>query len=369
MRVGTNISAMTANSALSRTDSKLAQSIERLSSGLKVNHAKDNPAGLAISKRMKSQINGLSIAGDNAAEAVSIVETADGALGEIHDILQRMNELAVEAANGPKTDDDRKYIDAEIQQLKEEIGRIAETTEFNGKTILNGDFDLKGFSSDSNVSVMYYSDEVKVGNYTISSISTETDADGNITVKEPVTLLQDGSDNAFPADAKVTDISGNVVTIKASGGFEMRFEAKGDASDVTLEMTGLGAMRMQIGANEGQVLEMRVPEVSLKIMGLTDLNVSTIDDAKEAIDSIKAAVDYISLTRSRLGAYQNRLENAEDSLDLAEESMTKSYSRIMDVDMAEEMTVYSTQSVLSQAGTSMLAQANERPEQILQLLQ
>lgn len=370
MRVSTNISALTANSTLKKTDNRLAQSIERLSSGYKVNHAKDNPAGLAISKRMMAQIKGISIAGDNASEAVSIVETADGALAEIHDILHRMTELSVEAANGTKTTDDRKYIDAEIQQLKDEINRIADTSEFNGKKILNGDFDLKAYSSDPAISVMYYSDDVPVKKYEITGASLTTDADGNTIVdKSSIALLTDGSDNAFPDDATVTDVKGTVATIKASGGFEMKIDVKGATSGATIDVTGIGAMRMQIGANEGQVLEIRVPEISLKIMGLTDMNVTTTEDASEAIDAIEEALNYVSLSRARLGAYQNRLENAEDSLDLTEENLTKSYSRIMDVDMAEEMTNYTTQSVLSQAGTQMLAQANERPQQVLQLLQ
>ena len=368
IRVSQNISAITAQNALHRTDNKLSQSLERLSSGLKVNHAKDNPAGIAIAKRMNSQIKGLSMAGDNASDAISIVETAEGAMNEIHAMLQRMSELAIDAANGTKSDADRELLDAEVKQLKEEITRIAQTTEFNGRPLLDGGFDLRGYSSNPNVEVMYYSDEVAVKDYTISGITTATDADGNLEVTG-LTLLMGNGENAFPADAQY-EVDGDIVTIKAANDFEMKLKVKGDVADaVNLDVTGIGAMRMQIGTEEGQVLEMRIPTMSLELMGIEDTNIATQADAMEAINTIAEAINYVSAARSRLGAYQNRLESTSASLDVTHENMTGAYSRIMDVDMASEMTEYTNQQVLSQAGTSMLAQANERPQQVLQLLQ
>ncbi len=367
VRVSQNISAITAQNALHRTDNKLSQSLERLSSGLKVNHAKDNPAGVAIAKRMNSQIKGLSMAGDNASDAISIVETAEGAMSEIHAMLQRMSELAIDAANGTKSDADREMLDAEVKQLKEEITRIAKDTEFNGRPLLDGGFDLRGYSSDTNVSVAYYSDEVAVKDYTLTSVTLGQDADGNPLVTD-LQLLMDGSDKAFPADAQ-WEADGDMVTIKASNDFEVKLKITGSATDVNLDMTGIGAMRMQIGTEEGQVLEMRIPTMSLELMGIEDISIGTEDGARESIAKISEAITYVSAARSRLGAYQNRLESTNASLDITHENMTGAYSRIMDVDMASEMTEYTTQQVLSQAGTSMLAQANERPQQVLQLLQ
>lgn len=367
LRVSQNISAITAQNALHRTDTKLSQSLERLSSGLKINHAKDNPAGVAIAKRMNSQIKGLSIAGDNASDAISIVETAEGAMNEIHAMLQRMSELAIDAANGTKSDADREMLDAEVKQLKEEITRIAKDTEFNGRPLLDGGFDLKGYSSDANVSVAYYSDEVDIKDFTVSSVTLGTDADGNPLVTD-LQLLMDGSENAFPADAQ-WEADGDLVTIKAANDFEVKLKVAGSATGVNLDMTGIGAMRMQIGTEEGQVLEMRIPTMSLELMGIEETTIATEADAREAIDKIAEAINYVSSARSRLGAYQNRLESTGESLDVTHENMTASYSRIMDVDMAGEMTEYTNQQVLSQAGTSMLAQANERPQQVLQLLQ
>lgn len=366
LRVSQNISAITAQNALHRTDNKLSQSLERLSSGLKVNHAKDNPAGVAIAKRMNSQIKGLSMAGDNASDAISIVETAEGAMNEIHAMLQRMSELAIDAANGTKSDADMELLDAEVKQLKEEITRIAKDTEFNGRPLLDGGFDLRGYSSDTNVAVKYYSDEVEMKDYTISSVTLGQDADGNPLVTD-LQLLKTG-DNAFPQDAQ-WEADGDMVTIKAANDFEVKLKITGSATNVNLDMTGIGAMRMQIGTEEGQVLEMRIPTMSLELMGIEDTTIGTQADAKEAISKIAEAITYVSSARSRLGAYQNRLESTNESLDVTHENMTGAYSRIMDVDMASEMTEFTNQQVLSQAGTSMLAQANERPQQVLQLLQ
>ena len=140
-------------------------------------------------------------------------------------------------------------------------------------------------------------------------------------------------------------------------------------ADLAVDLTCIGDMRLQIGANEGQILEIRIPEVSLENMGIADIDVCTAESAADALDRIAGAIKYVSSVRSRLGAYQNRLESTVGSLDITSENMTASYSRIMDVDMAEEMTEYTKNQVLTQAGTSMLAQANERPSQVLQLLQ
>lgn len=359
MKIGTNVSALVANSTLKKTDKKLSNSMERLSSGYKVNHAKDNPAGIAIAKRMNAQIRGLSNGKDNALDGISVISTADGAISEIHDILQRMNELAVQAANGVKTDEDRESIDMEIQQLKDEIDRISKNTDFNGQPVLDGTFDLRGYTDDSNVKVIYYSDEVELGNYTLTGATL--DANGNASV----TLGPE-----FTSAATVTS-NGNLVTITDVGGFEMRLQINGNStsSPVNMDMTGIGAMRMQIGANEGQVLEIRIPEMSLRTLGLRDFDVRTLESAESGIEAIKDAITFVSQSRARLGAYQNRLESTQRSLDTTHENVTASYSRIMDVDMAEEMTEYATQQVLSQAGTAMLAQANERPQQVLTLLQ
>lgn len=369
MRINYNVSAMISNNALHKNEDMLSQSIERLSSGLKINHGKDNPAGLAMAKRMNAQLEGLSVASQNAANGVSVIETADGAMSEMHSILQRISELAVKAKTGTMTDDDRETIDEEVQALKEELTRIMNDTQFNGQNLLNGEFDIKGYTSEKEIKVNDYSDQVPADTYTIPEMTLERDADGNITKVE----FPNGLGAEFPADAKVTEVKDNCVTIKGGSRFELTLDLSATTADtytdLSVDLTGIGDMRLQIGANEGQILEIRIPEVSLKNMGIENIDMRTEEGAKDALERIGGAIAYVSSVRSRLGAYQNRLESNIENLDITSENMTASYSRLMDVDMAEEMTEYTKNQVLTQAGTSMLAQANERPSQVLQLLQ
>lgn len=375
MKINYNVSAIIANAALSVNENKYNVSSERLSTGFKVNHAKENPSGIAIAKRMNAQLRGLEHASQNASTAISVVSTAEGALTEMQSMVQRINELAIQAANGPKTDDDRAAIQAEVKELKDELARMMEDTEFNGRKLLNGDCDLKGYSDVDGVSVGYYSDEVPIAKYSLSVTQPlPRDAEGNIDLQDgDVTLLQDGSETAFPADATIT-YEGEKVTITAGGEFEVNFymsdayDAAG-TSDITLDLTGMGAMRVQIGANEGQVLAIRIPEVSLRTLNIEDIDISTEAGAQEAIELSKQANSFISSVRARIGAYENRLEHTGSSIDITEENMTGAFSRLMDTDMAEEMTEYTNQQVLNQAGISILTQANQRPSEMLQLLQ
>lgn len=376
MKINYNVSAVVANAALTVNEKKFNVSTERLSTGYKVNHAKENPSGIAIAKRMNAQLKGLSQSKDNASTAVSVVSTAEGALTEIQSMIQRMNELSVQAATGTKTDSDRESIQAEIKELKEEIERMKNDTEFNGKKLLNGDCDLKGYADAKGIKVNYYSDETPVANYKFSLVDPiPLDQNGNVDLKDgSVTLLQDGSENAFPKDAKIT-YNGDKVTVTAANEFEITFQVDKDVTktsqdgSISLDITGIGAMRVQIGANEGQVLAIRIPEVSLDTLGLSDIDISTQEGAQRAMDLTKQANAYISTVRSRIGAYENRLEHTQSSLGVTEENVTSAFSRIMDTDMAEEMTEYANQQVLNQAGISVLTQANQRPSEILQLLQ
>ena len=397
MRINYNVSAMITNNNLANNDSAVAKSLQRLSSGLKINNAKDNPAGLAMAKRMNAQIMGLSMANQNASDGVSIIETADGAMSEISEMLQRMNELAVKAANGVESDSDREVIQKEVRQLTSEITRIAESTEFNGQKLLNGEFSLKGYvDGNLGVKVDSYSSEVAIKDYTIQQLTVDKDP---VTeeYKVTMTLPNDGTNGGFPEDV-YAEIKDDMVTIKGGNGFEMVLDlTRCDLENQTMPYTvddgkgntllkidaaGNGAMRLQVGGNEGQVMEVNIPRISVRAMGLENcmvkeengtevwtLDVSTEEKATEAIDRIDGAIQFISDIRGQLGAYQNRLESTINSLDVTSENMTAAYSRIMDVDMAEEMTNYTTAQVMTQAATSMLAQANERPSQVLQLLQ
>lgn len=485
MRINYNATAMRANNSLNVADNRVSSSLLKLSSGLKVNSAKDNPSGYAIGRRMDAQIEGVSVATRNANTGISIIETADGALTEVHEMLQRMNELAIKGATGTLTTADRATLDAEMVQLKQEVTRIAKDTEFNGQTLLDGTFDLKGYTNDLSIKVGYYSDDVLAKKYTVDELTVMYDTDGKID-KDKTTFVP--GDN-FPKGSEIISVGENCVTISDGKGFEITLDivddnpkhileaenkntdtvanvrvndargpiSEGDfaitlqqdnsftppritaqatnpASDpetvdflknatisrygnsvgikngyeeiivdltgdainllngqnpidisvsvkdtgetyvsgnvpLVLDITGIGAMDTQIGANEGQTLAIRIPTISLQRLGLTGANLMTQDSSSDAIVAVKSAIAYVSSVRSRLGAYQNRLEHTVSSLDITNENMTASYSRIMDVDMSEEMTTYTSQQVVSQAAVSMLAQANERPSQLLQLLQ
>ncbi len=386
MKVNYNVSAMIANNSLQKNDKLLSESLERLSSGLKIANAKDNPSGLAMSRRMNSQIEGLGVANASSNDAISIVQVADGTLSEIHEVLQRMNQLAVQASNGTLTDTDRQTIQAEVTLLKEEIERMADTTQFNGQSILDGSFDLKGYVTDQdgktnpNIKVSSYSDNMDQGSYLITGLNvsyinligtTGVDKKGIFCEEEvlkDIKIYKDGEE--YMTNNMLVSIQEDVLTLSDSTGKKLSIQIDEPyTGDLNVELTTKGAMTMQVGANEGQTLDIRINKISLTTLGLYNLDLANEVGAREGIDSIKNAISEISAIRSRLGAYQNRLEHTVSGLDITVENMTAAYSRIMDVDMAEEMTVYSTQQVLSQAGTSMMAQANERPSQVLQLLQ
>ncbi len=409
MKINFNMSAVISNDCLNKTDNALSNSIEKLSSGYKINHAKDSPSGIAISKRMNAQIRGLSTATQNASDGVSVIEIAEGALTEVHEMLQRLNELSIKGANGPMSDSDRESLQEEVDALLEEIDRIASATEFNGSTLLDGTYDIKGYAERSQkdltfdtsaVKVEYYSDEAKAGLYEVE-IETDIDLEGEIFVSSAkindpaagaaATLAFHGKtvDQQTVSNQKTKlDEDKHTITIEGDNSFVLtldidfdKFRDKATQADpnpalripgkciINLNLTGIGAMTTQIGSNEGQTLDIRIPTVSTKTLGVKDLDVSTEEESTDSIDKISDAIAKVSAVRSRLGAYQNRLEHTISSLDITSENMTAAYSRIVDVDMAEEMTEYTKDQVLSQAGTSMLAQANERPSQILQLLQ
>ncbi len=371
MKINYNVSAMVANNSLKINDNKLTASLERLSSGYKINSAKDDAAGLAIARRMHAQIRGLDTATQDAKDGVSIVEIADGALAEVQDMLQRMNELAVKSANGTMSEDDRSVLNNEVDQLKEEITRIGQTTEFNSQKLFDGSFDLKGYTDDNSIKVNYYSDETEYGEYTLD-FKLQKDADGNL-VKESVKLVNPKG-TEISADTIDITVDDKQVIITAEDGLEIRLGFATELTEntdesVKINLTGIGAMTLQIGANEGQTIDIRIPELSLLNAGIDDLDLSTYDGAMKGIGQIDEALKYVSEMRSRLGAYQNRLEHTQSNLTASSENVTAAYSRIMDTDMATEMTEYTNLQVVSQAATSILAQANERPSQMLQLLQ
>ena len=374
MKVNSNIQAMFAQSILSANEEKMAKSTQKMSSGYKLNRAMDNPAGMAITNRMRAQLSSLERATKNSKNAINAIQTAEGALSEIESMLQRMNELSIQGSNGTMSSSDRLAIQEEVDQLVSEINRISKNTTYNSQNLLDGTQDLKAFSRPSkNISVRNYNELMDVGKYKIS-----VGADGLVT-----SLTKDGATIDIAAQEVVEFVdkdgktTGYSTKIHTANGAELTFETKGDsgATNVELDITGYGGMKIQVGAEEGQEIQVVIPEVSLRMLNFVDLDgnrtldLRTEEGATKAISQIASAIDYVSAARSKLGAYQNRIENTVTNLDVTTENLTESYSTIKDIDMAEGMVEYTTLQVLIQAGTSMVAQANEQPQQALQLLQ
>ncbi|MSS63219.1 flagellin N-terminal helical domain-containing protein [Velocimicrobium porci] len=465
MKINHNISALIANGHLKTTNKALDKSLERLSSGYRINHAADDSAGMAISQKMKTQIAGLEQASRNASDGISVIQTAEGALTEVEAMLQRARELSVQAANGTNTAEDREAIQKEIDQLLQEIQRISDDTEFNTKTLLNGNVDRKSYSTNTQVKLLSASDNVPSKEYNITvtkkgekasisgtgalnatgpAVETQFIINGesvtipaNSTKDEIVARIRSTAekvgaavsvaatsitfssleagknekleiycDNALAnylhinqkteAAGKDAEVSidttkpeytatttvhadGNIVVISDSDGFEMKVEIADDyapaapggagANPIKISILDAGPMTLQIGANEGQVVDLSIPEVSPKTLGIENLNTLSEKGASKAITLLDSAINKVSSIRAKLGAYENRMEHAIANLDVSSENLTEALSRIEDVDMAEEMATYTQQNVLSQAGVSMLAQANQRPQTILSLLQ
>ena len=374
MKVNSNVQAMFAQSILSANEEKMAKSTQKMSSGYKLNRAMDNPAGMAITNRMRAQLSSLERATKNSKNAINAIQTAEGALSEIESMLQRMNELSIQGSNGTMSSSDRLAIQEEVDQLVSEINRISKNTTYNSQNLLDGTQDLKAFSRPSkDISVRNYNELMDVGKYKIS-----VGAGGLVK-----SLTKDGAtiDIAAQEVVEFVDKDGNTTgystKIHTANGAELTFETKGDsgATNVELDITGYGGMKIQVGAEEGQEIQVVIPEVSLRTLNFVDLDgnrtldLRTEEGATKAISQIASAIDYVSAARSKLGAYQNRIENTVTNLDVTTENLTESYSTIKDIDMAEGMVEYTTLQVLIQAGTSMVAQANEQPQQALQLLQ
>ena len=452
MRINHNIASLNTYRQLTGNTGATSKSLEKLSSGLRINRAGDDAAGLAISEKMRGQIRGLDQASRNAQDGISLIQTAEGALQETHSILQRMRELAVQSANDTNTLDDRKEIQKEIEQLKSEINRISETTEFNTQKLLNGSMGAVGTSSTpANVEVQSVTG-LKIGDYDVTvdtaatkasavagtqtfaaaidvrthdltingtkidfsgmgATSTLTDVLAVINSYTEITgvaatastdfvkldqvnfgsdakLVIGGTNGALyggtvtaGVDAVATFTDDEGVSQQVTGmGQEVNYRsasfiaAGAAASTATITVTSSGAS-LQIGANKDQSMLVDMNEMSTVTLGdatvgyIKDLNVQSQSGANKAISTIDKALSQVSAERSKLGAFQNRLEHTINNLGTTSENLTASESRIRDVDMAQEMMAYTKNNILTQAATAMLAQANQQPQGVLQLLQ
>ncbi|MDX9916835.1 MAG: flagellin [Gudongella sp.] len=394
MRINQNISAMNTYSRLTSANTAKSSSLAKLSSGLRINKAGDDAAGLAISEKMRGQISGLNQAAKNAQDGISLIQTAEGALNETHSILQRMRELAVQAANDTNTDSDRLEIQKEIDQLATEITRIANDTQFNERNLLDGSLTGEkeltfhiGANQDQNMKLSVgdmkaraLGVEGKVYNPKVlidDEISITSKTGENITVKF-VGLKSDGADPAVDDTKAELNSTGTELSITLAQ------EAGGGAVTATYEdvieaINGVGAgIEAELAGSGGTIDNSDVPTSDIALNDwVLDTNtseklgidVTTQTAADAAIKVIDDAIGKVSTERSKLGAVQNRLDHTINNLTATSENLSAAESRIRDVDMAKEMMEFTKNNILSQAATSMLAQANQMPQSVLQLLQ
>ncbi len=396
MIINHNMNAMNAHRNMGSTTIAQGKAMEKLNSGLRINRAADDAAGLAISEKMRSQIRGLNQASRNAQDGISMIQTAEGALSETQAIAQRMRELAVQSANGTYTDEDRTLIDQEFNQLKSEIDRIATDTDFSGSKVLNGE--KSGEKIEFESGTVASTGTGTLNNTDAAAVFLKTDLENVNTLGEgtfKLNLSLDGDDVKLELideskfnDNKAYVLDSIVIKDGAAGNDEHEITLGGaafklaqlknkikDANVETVELTlnnvvkeKTNGVELQVGANKDQMISISIGNMRSRELGLGGVNVATTDDAKDAIGRLDEAVSRISAQRADLGASQNRLEHTIASTDNTAENLQAAESRIRDVDMAKEMMNLTKLNVLQQASQAMLAQANQAPQQVLSLL-
>lgn len=458
MRINHNLASLNTYRELSINQANSARSLEKLSSGLRINRAGDDAAGLATSEKMRAQIKGLDQAQRNAQNGISLIQTAEGALNETHSILQRMRELAVQSANDTNVTTDRSAMQQEVNQLISEIDRIGNTTEFNTKTLLNGGANVSASISTtgtnySQISILGGSGDTTagasfvVGSFTVASayttsstisfagVNTALSAASSMTVngvnfqfttsntvqdvlnavnaanlgvaatwdgtshgirltsstigsKSTITASTSGGDlagisanqtaglDAWATFGGLTYTSaGNTITVQSGTGKGLQLQVSGTAGTTyssaytaTVTVNTNGGLNMQIGANQGQSMYISISDMRSAALGVNVIDISTSTAANSAITTIGNSVTTVSTERAKVGAYQNRLEHTIANLGTSSENLTAAESRIRDVDMAKEMMEFTKNNILTQAAQAMLAQANQQPQGVLQLL-
>jgi flagellin len=374
MRINQNIAAMNSYRNLSVTEGQFSKSLEKLSSGFRINRAADDAAGLAISEKLRGQVSGLNQASANAQNGISLIQTAEGALNESHSILQRMRELAVQSSNDTNTAQDRGQIQKEVDQLSQELTRIGNTTEFNTKSLLNGDNATTGLTFQIGANEGQ-SLTVKIGDVRAAALGVAGEAAGPNTVSGGATA--GGTAVAVSADNSAGTLAVGTYTVAATATAGTVFDVKDgagasvgsyDSSNNTFtsaaDATKTVTFASDLGA--GGTFEAAATTVVDSTKGL-DVS-SSAAAASAAITTLQTAIDSVSDQRSTLGAVQNRLDHTINNLGVAAENLAASESRIRDTDMAAEMMKFTRSQILSQAGTSMLAQANQAPQGVLSLL-
>ena len=382
MRINTNIEALNAQRNLSATATQFASSVEKLSSGLRITRAADDAAGLAISQKLQAQVTGLNQAQRNAQDGISMVQTAEGALTEVHSMLQRIRELAVEAANSTVSSADASSIDTEITALRAEIDRIAKATTFNGQNLTTGALSITqasgiaiGASAGGTATVSAVNVAGAKGGYTYTLTSSGT---SDLT-------LADGHGHSQTITASANSQTLNFDTLGVSVGVSGTATNVQVATALTGATVGTSATttaNFQIGANAGDSLGVSFQDAQMTAGGYGSWNAdisafhtavtsnpsAIVTAAQNLITSSDTAIGYISNVRGNLGAVENRLQHTVASISVASENLNASESRIKDLDVAAEMVNFTKTQILQQAGTAILAQANSAPQNVLTLL-
>jgi flagellin len=399
VRINSNIEAFTAQRNLGITALAFGKSVEKLSSGLRINRAADDAAGLSISEKLRAQVNGLNQASRNAQDGISMIQTAEGALNEVHSMLQRIRELAVQAANDTLSSNDRASINTELQQLNTEINGISTRTKFNGKSLLTGALATSVDStselavgsvltSGTNASISVTAIDVsgalstsgsnRTYSFTASGASlTITDMD-DTTRNQTLTLSATNAGtsqviNFTQLGVKITVTNSDTGNKSAA---ELAWDLTQAANDTVIMADATGSANYQIGSEASDTITVAFDRVDISASGLSGLNTALTDfngtqsvaNAQALITQADSAIDTVNTKRANLGAVQNRLEHTIANLGVASENLKASESRIRDVDLASEMVNFTKNQILQQAGTSILAQANQAPQAILQLL-
>ena len=409
MRIQHNIMAMNAYRNYANNTSALSKNLEKLSSGYKINRAGDDAAGLAISEKMRAQITGLETAQKNAKDGISLVQTAEGALTEVHDMLNRMYELAEQSANGTFEDaTDRGQLQKEVDQLKDEINRIADSANFNGINLLDGSmeagkaldtftttFNAKANASKAGVDVAIQAEGFKASSaaaslskpsfkfatgssaakavvaknctvtITLKKGESYTAADIQALLEKATTSTASGSkaSDALMDSVKNSKVTGNGVTKVGAQGVAATSgtQAQDKGKELTLQIGDTSAAYNQ--------LKVSIKDCHVDALNLTDMKISDQESAGKALDMIKNAINYVSDVRGTLGATQNRLDHTINNLSVMQENIQDAESTIRDTDVADEMMAYTKNNILIQSAQAMLAQANQVPQGVLQLLQ
>lgn len=394
MIINHNMNALNAHRNMNVNNTNAGKSMEKLSSGLRINRAGDDAAGLAISEKMRGQIRGLEQSSRNAADGISMIQTAEGALNETTNILQRMRELAVQAGNDTNTTSDREEIQKEIDALTQEVDRIANNTEFNTQKLLNGNktgkagdvvkeaiAEKKGVFKITLNNALSDTNSITIDGKTKSLSGKKLNDETNI-AKALGELFEDYTfevtANTALKEIKVTQKIGSY-----KDEIKVKVDGKDDnVKDLATEVKGVterklqeseGKVTVQVGANANQSMSIEIGDMRAEALGIKTvkgetLSVETAEDANKAIEVFDEALNAVSSQRANLGAVQNRLEYTISNLDNTAENLTSAESTLRDVDMAKEMMEYSKNNILNQAAQAMISQANQQPQNVLQLL-